>query len=153
MPHGEAAGNRSFFFIRTALNWCAAQYAHVQVIGLRGLVSLTQERGIWKEGMCKADLVAVLSECSDMHNTQPWVELIFKERNTRAFSHPEHTETCGHVCLFLPKCHPELHCKIECGWALSKQYVRIHCEYTIASLCINIPASFSPTVIRFSTIS
>ena len=99
------------FFYRSGTSLACGAVCMCAGDRLAGLVSLTQERGIWKEGMCTADLVAVLSECSDAHNTQPWVELIFKERNTRAFSHPEHTETCGHVCLFLPKCHPELHCK------------------------------------------
>ena len=135
---GEAAGNKSFFYRNST--WRVVQYACVQVIGLRGLVSSTWERGIWKEGMRKADLVAAPLECSDVRNTQPWVELIFEERSTGAFSHPNHTKKCRHVSPFLLKCHPEL----ECCWALSKQYVRIHCEYTIVPLRINIPASFIP---------
>ena len=47
----------------------------------------------------------------------------------------------GHICVFLPKFHPELN-PIERVWAQLKRYTKGHCKYTLPSLRKNIPLSF-----------
>lgn len=44
----------------------------------------------------------------------------------------------GHVALFLPKFHPEL-TPIERVRAISKNYAKAYCKYTLHSLCNTIP--------------
>ena len=40
----------------------------------------------------------------------------------------------GHVCIFAPKCHPELQLAIEMTWAFAKRYCRKHCNHRIDRL-------------------
>ena len=47
----------------------------------------------------------------------------------------------GHVCVFLPKFHPELN-PIERVWAQLKRYTKGHCKYALPSLRKNIPLSY-----------
>ena len=47
----------------------------------------------------------------------------------------------GHICVFLPKYHPELN-PIERVWAQLKRHVKAHCKYTFPSLRKNIPLAY-----------
>ena len=47
----------------------------------------------------------------------------------------------GHICVVLPKYHPELN-PIERVWAQLKLHVKAHCKYTFPSLRKNIPLAY-----------
>ena len=102
---------------------------------------------MYEKGMLKVDMNAALSACSDIQNTKPWVELIFDARATGPFKHPQFSESCSHVLIFIPKCHPELHYAIECEWAVGKRWLRKHCRHTMESLRENVHCAFEPDVI------
>ncbi|CAN0111035.1 unnamed protein product, partial [Ectocarpus sp. 6 AP-2014] len=56
------------------------------------------------------------------------VEQIFKE--------------VGHVCIFLPKYHPELNA-IERYWGYVKHVLRLHCEYSLTHMLKILPGALS----------
>ncbi|CAN0449151.1 unnamed protein product, partial [Ectocarpus fasciculatus] len=56
------------------------------------------------------------------------VEQIFKE--------------AGHVCIFLPKYHPELNA-IERYWGYVKHVLRLHCEYSLTHMLKILPGALS----------
>ena len=47
----------------------------------------------------------------------------------------------GHICLFLPKFHPELN-PIERVWSQARRYTKAYCKYTLPSLRKNISKAF-----------
>ena len=47
----------------------------------------------------------------------------------------------GHICVFLPKFHPELN-PIERVWAQLKRFTKGHCKYTLPSLRKNVPLAY-----------
>ena len=58
-------------------------------------------------------------------------------------------EAQGHICIFLPKYHPELN-YIERFWGHTKRWLRRHCLYTMAGLWDNIERAFSEEVTPLS---
>ena len=51
-------------------------------------------------------------------------------------------EDKGHICVFLPKFHPELN-PIERVWSQAKRHTKAYCNYTLPSLWKNIPNAFN----------
>ena len=51
-------------------------------------------------------------------------------------------EDKGHICVFLPKFHPELN-PIERVWSQAKRHTKAYCNYTLPSLPKNIPNAFN----------
>ncbi|CAN0456064.1 unnamed protein product [Pylaiella littoralis] len=48
----------------------------------------------------------------------------------------------GHVCIFLPKYHPELNA-IERYWGYVKHVLRLHCEYSLTHMLKILPRALS----------
>ena len=74
-----------------------------QEIGTRGFEAIAKERGLWKAGMKKADLIEVLSQCKDFKNEKLLLMRMYYARNAGPWSSKK-----GHVAKFGPKCHPKL---------------------------------------------
>ena len=108
-----------------------------QEIGTRGSEAIAKERGLWKAGMKKDDLIEVLSQCEDFKNEKPLLIRMYYARNAGPWSGKK-----GHVSKFGPKCHPELAYPIEATWCRSKRHTRRNCRRTIDSLRTNIVESF-----------
>ena len=53
----------------------------------------------------------------------------------------------GHICIFLPKFHPELN-PIERVWAQLKRFTKGHCKYTLPSLRKNIPLAYDSVTLE-----
>ena len=51
----------------------------------------------------------------------------------------------GHLCLFLPKFHPELNA-IERYWGACKKWLRRHCSYSLPGLRVSIRVALSQSV-------
>lgn len=62
----------------------------------------------------------------------------FKEQTGRL---QEEVEAAGHLVIFYPKFHCELHF-IERFWCASKHYTRENCEYSLNGLRKTLPAAF-----------
>lgn len=54
----------------------------------------------------------------------------------------------GHVCIFLPKYHPELNA-IERYWGYIKHLLRLHCEYSLPHMLKILPGSLRGVPLRF----
>lgn len=108
----------------------------VDKYGAKSLKKILIERGLYKETMDKAAMVAVLASQPDfLHQKSLVQELI---------------ERAGHACLFLPKFHPELN-PLERVWGAAKRYQRNHPPRSVKGLRRLIPkalASVQPQSIR-----
>ena len=62
-----------------------------------------------------AELVEILGQHDDLLRQRTIIE--------------DHITSKGHVCLYLPKFHPELSF-IELAWCTVKKYLRKHCGYS-----------------------
>lgn len=89
-----------------------------------GLRQALIERGLFGEGMHKADMVALLSAQPDFAQQPTLVEELLAKR--------------GHVVLFLPKFHCEMN-PVERIWATAKRYTRERCTFKLKSLRGLIP--------------
>ena len=67
----------------------------------------------------------------DFSKDDLWLDRIFAARPV------------GHVCIFAPKCHPELQGPIEMCWARVKYYCARHSNHTLLGLQNAIPGAFS----------
>lgn len=75
----------------------------------KGARQIAVERGLWADGMKLDDVRAVLEACPDFRDEKSAVEMYLEKR--------------GHLCYFIPKCHPELNF-IERAWAVIKRALR-----------------------------
>ena len=75
--------------------------------------------------------VEILEEYDDFSQDDFWLDRIFAAR------------PAGHVCIFAPKCHPELQGAIEMAWARIKFYCARHSNHTLDGLQKAIPGAFS----------
>ena len=64
-----------------------------------------------------------------------------KSRQLRTWE-TQYLESKGHTALLLPKFHPEIN-PIERVWAMSKQYTKAYCKYTLPSLRKTIPLALN----------
>ena len=93
----------------------------------KGMNMVLEEHGVSTEGK-KADWMwETLVKHSDFRDEKSMIERMLIER--------------GHVPCFLPKFHPELN-PIERVWAQLKRYTKAHCNYSLPSLCKNIPLAY-----------
>ena len=76
----------------------------------------------------------VLSELKAFKEALNKVEQIFKE--------------AGHVCIFLPKYHPELNA-IERYWGYIKHLLRLHCEYSLPHMLKVLPGLMKDVPLGF----
>ena len=90
----------------------------------KGMKMVLEERGVSTAGKNSDCMRKELASHADLKNM---VERILVEK--------------GHICVFLPKFHPELN-PIERVWAQLKRYTKGHCKYTLPSLRKNIPLSY-----------
>ena len=98
----------------------------------KGMRLVLQERGIDTFGMNSEDMREALSTFTDFQNPKTIVE--------------EYIESCGHICLFLPKYHCELN-PIERVWCKAKKFTRAHCTYTLPALRRVIPESLATVTV------
>jgi hypothetical protein len=115
----------------------------------KGTRQILQERGLWPaDGLrldCKTrrNVPKEQRECSGTEESPCCTKWLlarqpdFLEQKCRV---QEVIEASGHLCIFLPKFHPELSW-IEYFWGQTKRYTRRNCAYDIASLRENVPAS------------
>ena len=75
--------------------------------------------------------VEILEEYDDFSQDDFWLDRIFAAR------------PAGHVCIFAPKCHPELQGPIEMCWARVKYYCARRSNHTLPALQAAIPGAFS----------
>ncbi|KAA8895915.1 hypothetical protein FN846DRAFT_995097 [Sphaerosporella brunnea] len=113
----------------------------------KGTRQILQERGLWPaDGLrldCKTrrNVPKEQRECSGTEKSPCCTKWLlarqpdFLEQKCRV---QEVIEASGHLCIFLPKFHPELSW-IEYYWGQTKRYTRRNCAYDIASLRENIP--------------
>lgn len=78
--------------------------------------------------------VRVFSELKAFKEVLNKVEQIFKD--------------AGHVCIFLPKYHPELNA-IERHWGYIKHLLRLHCEYKLSHMLKILPGTMSGVPLEF----
>ncbi len=107
-----------------------------QIIGNKGLRQVLTERGFHVGTKTKKELVEILEKYDDFKFSQEdfGLDRIFAAR------------PAGHVCVFAPKCHPELQGPIEMCWARVKYYCarRSNLNHTLPALQAAIPGAFSP---------
>jgi hypothetical protein len=118
----------------------------------KGMVTVLRERGfhdeiIPKRAECEeCKTVAGLArdiepnnqdECACCLRRLTWLQPDFQE-NYKISLLEEKVHAAGHICLFLPKFHPELNF-IELYWGVSKQRTRKRCDYTFRSLLQVVP--------------
>jgi hypothetical protein len=77
----------------------------------------------------------VLARQKDFLEQQSGIEEAYTKYNKEHGTH--------HRCLFLPKFHPELN-YIERIWGRMKYYIRLHCDNSFATMCLNITAAMGP---------
>lgn len=94
----------------------------------KGLHQVLTERGLFREGMVKADMVPLLAKQPDFAGQPTLVEDLLSKR--------------GHHALFLPKFHCELN-PVERIWATAKRYTRERCKFRLKHLRKLIPKSLS----------
>lgn len=94
----------------------------------KGLRQVLIERGLFKEGMVKADMVALLSKQPDFSQQPTLVEELLSKR--------------GHSVVFLPKFHCELN-PVERIWATAKRYTRDRCTFKLKNLRKLIPKALT----------
>jgi hypothetical protein len=102
-----------------------------QSIGNKGLRQVLEERGVHVGTKTKKVLVEILEEYDDFSQDDFWLDRIFAAR------------PAGHVCIFAPKCHPELQGPIEMCWARVKYYCARRSNHTLPALQAAIPGAFS----------
>ena len=78
--------------------------------------------------------VRVLSELKAFKEELNKVEKLFKK--------------AGHLCIFLPKYHPELNA-IERFWGYVKYLLRLHCEYSLRKMLEILPGALSGVPLDF----
>ena len=93
----------------------------------KGMKLILEERRVNTRGMNADQMRQVLGEMDDFKNEKSRIEHFLEER--------------GHICLFLPKFHPELN-PIERVWAQAKRHTKAYCKYTLPSLRRHIPLAF-----------
>eukprot|EP00752_Nemacystus_decipiens_P014964 g13323.t1 len=57
-------------------------------------------------------------------------------------------KAAGHICIFLPKYHPELNA-IERYWGYIKHLLRLHCEYSLPHMLKILPGTMSDVPLEF----
>ena len=57
-------------------------------------------------------------------------------------------QEAGHVCIFLPKYHPELNA-IERHWGYIKYLLRLHCEYPLPHMLKTLPGVMAGVPLAF----
>lgn len=106
--------------------WAGATQRMVFTNGVaKGLKAVLEERGICTDTLVADQMRTILSNHEDFKSEQPKLIHYLSDR--------------GHTALFLPKFHPELN-PIERVWAMSKQYTKAYCKYTLPSLRSSMPA-------------
>jgi len=108
-----------------------AEKKYRKAIGQKGLRSVLSERGVNVGTKTKKELVEILEKYDDFSKDDFWLDRIFAARPV------------GHVCIFAPKCHPELQGPIEMCWARVKYYCARHSNHTLVGLQAAIPGAFS----------
>jgi transposase len=112
----------------------------------RGLRAILQERGLWRNGMrvqCyKSDGnidPACLGHCTKCARGIISQERDFREQKTEL---EEEIVSRGHLCIFLPKFHPETN-PIEYYWGATKLFTRKNCGYSLSALRKTVPQALS----------
>lgn len=67
---------------------------HMKGIGMRGLKTVLQQRGLWKEGMSLDDARDIMWSQPDVMSQMTRIERLYYDN--------------GIVCLYVPKAHPVL---------------------------------------------
>ena len=93
----------------------------------KGMKMVLEERGVSTAGKNADWMRQKLASHPDFKNKKNMVERLLVEK--------------GHICVFLPKFHPELN-PIERVWAQLKRFTKGHCKYTLPSLRKNIPLAY-----------
>jgi hypothetical protein len=91
----------------------------------KGLKAVLQERGLYREGMRAREMRQLLGAQPDFKSQKRMVEELCAEN--------------GVECAILPVHHPELSPLDSHYWAMLKDYLLKHCDYTMRSLRVAIP--------------
>lgn len=105
----------------------------------KGIEIVLRERNLWPQNRklplsCrteKKNCTGIACCARTLLGSQP----DFQEQKCRV---QEAIEAQGHLCLFLPKFHPELS-RIEYFWSYSKKYAWLNCGYSLHALHKIIP--------------
>ena len=98
------------------------------------------ERGFQVGTKTKKELVEILEQYDDFSQDDFWLDRIFAAR------------PAGHVCIFAPKCHPELQGPIEMCWARVKYYCARRSNHTPDGLQKAIPGAFNEASISLDLV-
>lgn len=99
----------------------------------KGNEAVLKERGVNTDGVSASVIRDILWTHKDFMNEKPKVIKFLESK--------------GHTALFLPKFHPELN-PIERVWAMSKQYTKVYCKYTLPSLRNTIPLGLNSVMVE-----
>jgi hypothetical protein len=103
---------------------------HVQIMGLKGLKEVLQERGLVYTNLAEPRIL--LDAQPDFLAQKPAIQEILESR--------------GHIIVWCPKFHPEFNF-IERYWGMVKFIMRGKCDYTFATLQAGLPAALeAPTI-------
>lgn len=117
---------------------------HPQFPGLpKGMQQVLVERGLNRRGLvmsCKKKTDGLGEKCPPGATDCCAKQILalqpdFQEQKSLV---QEVVEDAGHLCIILPKFHCELNF-IEFYWGAVKHYLRKNCDYTFATLQMNIP--------------
>ena len=107
----------------------------------KGAKVILQERGLWKAGL---NLRCGKGGCDDSRTdccAKRILDLQPDFRDQKSLVQ-ETIEAAGHICVFLPKYHCEINF-IEYFWGAVKHYLRENCDYTFATLKLNMPKALA----------
>ena len=99
----------------------------------KGMKQILKERGIDTDRLTAPAMRDILRSHEDFKNEKPKVI--------------QFLESKGHTAIFLPKFHPEIN-PIERVWAMSKQYTKAYCKYTLPSLRNTIPLGLNSVAVE-----
>ncbi len=93
-------------------------------------------------GQCRCGL-CVLSDCPDFAAQENGIQEVFTNYNLQ--------HGTSHVCVFLPKFHPELNFSERC-WAKMKSYLSTHTDFTLSGLRARVPIALGSENLPLATI-
>ena len=99
----------------------------------KGMKLVLEERGVSTLGKNGEWMRTQLASHPDFKHQKSMIEHFLQDK--------------GHICMLLPKYHPELN-PIERVWAQLKRYTKAHCKYSFPSLRKNVPLAYDSVTLE-----